>query len=354
VLYLSLIALGAIALRLIAIPYFGFGLVKYPVDVYYVDREAANLILLFRNPYLYSDFTNRIGHVVTFAYMPLIPVYFAPFELMGWNIRYGSVVADVAILVAMYFIANSLLERNELRLAWIPLTGSIAYALLPISILLTSVFATNMMIGAMFLVVGIAALFYKRWILSGVLLGLALATNQFMIFVLPIITIYCLRKSNVRPALVSILLAGAIVLPFLLYSPSSFLQDVVYFQFQRPLQTNGTWSLYYIVYALTGYGLVTPLRILIFAIPSALVSVVFSTGRKKMLTGIAIVLGLATFVLPIDGFWNYFLLPSTIACSIVPLMITNRHVVRASPYLRKHLSSPNPILGATRQNQFEN
>ncbi len=334
--------LGAILLRLIATLYFGFGLVKYPVDVYYVDREAAQLILLFRNPYLYSDFTNRIGHVVNFSYMPVIPIYFAPFELLGWNIRYGIIVADVVILVALYFIASSLLGKTERQLAWIPLTGPIAYALLPISILLTSVLGTNKMVGSMFLVGGIAGLFYKRWILSGVLLGLALATNQFVIFVLPIIAVYCLRKSNIKPALVSILLAGAIVLPFLVYSPSSFLQDAVYFQFQRPLQTSGSWSLYYFVYILTGYRLVTVLRILVFAIPTALVSAVFSSGRKRMLTGIAIVLSLAAFVLPIDGFWNYFLLPSTIVCAIVLMMITNKYVVRVSPYLRKPLTSPTP------------
>lgn len=329
---------------MIAIPYYASGFIKNPVDVYYVDREAAQLILLLRDPYLYSNFTNRFGHVVTFSYMPLVPIYFAPFELMGLNIKYGDVVADVVVLVAMYFIASSLLEKTERQLIWIPLTGSIAYALLPISILLTSVLATNMMIGAMFLVVGIAALFYKRWILSGILLGLALATNQFMIFVLPIIAIYCLRKSNVRPALVSILIAGAIVLPFLLYSPSSFLQDVVYYQFQRALQTNGSWSLYYVVYTLTGYGLGTLLRILIFAIPAALVTVVFSSGKKRVVTGIAIILSLATFVLPIDGFWNYFLLPATIVCAMVPIMITNKYVVLASPYLRKRLSSPTPSI----------
>jgi uncharacterized membrane protein len=340
---LSLIALAAVILRSIAIPYFGFGYIKDPVDVYYVDREAAKLILLFRDPYLYADFTNRFGQVVTFSYMPLIPVYFAPFALMGWDIRYGSIIADVVVLVALYFIIRSMADKHERQPVWTPLSGSLAYALLPISILLTSVLATNIMIGIMFLVAGIATLFYNRWTLSGVLFGLALATNQFIIVVLPIVAIYCLRRSNLRPVMVSMLMAGAVVLPFLLYSPSSFLRDVIYFQFQRPLQTNGSWSLYYVIYTLTGYSLGTPFRILIFGLPAGLVTFLFSSSKKRLLIGLAIVLSLATFVLPVDGFWNYFLLPATIVCAIVPIAATSKFIVQASPFPKNALSSSTTI-----------
>ncbi len=152
---LALISAFAVLVRLIAIPILGNGLNL--ADIYYVDREAAKLVLELRDPYLYSNYTNHYGQIVTFAYLPLIPIYYAPFVLIHLDVRYGSIAADVASIVAMYFIAKSTLSKVEER-SLIPFSGIIAYAVLPTSIWLTSGAGTNMMIGSMFLVVALATL----------------------------------------------------------------------------------------------------------------------------------------------------------------------------------------------------
>ncbi|MDH2900609.1 MAG: hypothetical protein PXY39_06515 [archaeon] len=324
-----LIAVSAIAvfLRLVVIPFFGNGLHGNPVDVYYVDREAAKLILQYQNPYLFSNYTNYLGKVVTFAYLPVIPAYFAPFVFIGSDIRYGSIIADVVITIAMYFIARSTLGGTHTK-PWIRFSGSIAYAILPTSIYLTSVSGTNMMIGPMFLIVALAALLQEKWLVAGIFLGLALAANQFIILTFPLIAIYSLRNHNLKTILVSILVASAIILPFMLYSPSKFLYDVLLFQLERPMQKNGIWSLYYLVYAISGFKMGTYLRLAIFLVPAGIVSILFSTTKKNVLIGTAIVSALATFVLPLDGFWNYFLLPMIIICALIPSILSYGYVKR--------------------------
>jgi hypothetical protein len=334
---LPLLSAVAISLRVIMIPYFGNGLHGNPVDVYYVDREAAKLILEFRNPYLFSNYTNYLGRVVTFAYMPVIPAYFAPFLLMGSDIRYGSIIADVAITIAMYFIGKSTSKGTYVK-SWIPFSGSITYAILPTSIYLTSVFGTNMMIGPMFLIVALAGIFEEMWLVAGIFLGLALAANQFVILIFPLIALYCLRNHNFKTILVSVLVASAIILPFMLYSPSKFLYDVLLFQLGRPPQPNGIWSLFYLVYSSSGFKMGTYLRLAIFLAPAGIATFLFSTTKRNVLIGTAIVSALASFVLPVDGFWNYFLLPMIIVCSLVPSILSGRHFERFA--LLKEIESP--------------
>lgn len=328
--YFPLIAISLVALvvRLIMIPFAGVLHVN-PVDVYYVDNEAAKLILEFRDPYLYSNYTNRFGEIVTFAYLPFVPLYFAPFVLIGSDIRYGSVFADVMITIALYFIGKSLLEKSHAS-SWIPFTGSIAYAILPASIFLTSVMGTNQMIGLMFLIVALAVLLEDKSLLAGVFLGLALATNQFVLLVFPVLLIYCLRNRNFKTILVSILVASAIILPFLLYSPSGFLYDIMLFQFVRPMQQNGIWSLYHVVYMISGFKVDTFLRVAIFLVPTAIATFLFSNSKRNMLIGIALVSAIASVVLPNDGFWNYFLMPMAVICSLIPLILISADVGRFS------------------------
>jgi uncharacterized membrane protein len=311
----------AILLRIIMMQYFGDGLHGNPVDVYYVDREAAKLVLQFQDPYLFSNYTNHLGRVVTFAYMPLIPAFFAPFVLIGSDIRYASIIADLIIIVAMYFIAKSTLAGGWPK-SWVFFSGSIAYVLLPTSIFLTSIEGTNMMVGPMFLIVGLAALFEKKWLVAGIFIGLALAANQFVLLVFPIIALYCLRNRDFKTLLISLLVASVIILPFMLYSPSQFMYDVLWFELQRPMQQNGIWSLYYVVFMASGYKLETYLRLAIFLIPAGIVTVFLSRSKRDVLTGAAIVSLLGAIVLPVNGFWNYFLLPLIFICALVPSILT--------------------------------
>jgi uncharacterized membrane protein len=347
---LVLISIIAILIRLVSMYYFANGTIGNTVDVYYVDRESAKLILEFQDPYLFSNYTNHLGNLVTFAYMPVIPAYYAPFLVLASDIRIGNIVADVIIVVAMFFIGRSIMKRENFRF-WVAFSGSIAYAILPTSIFLTSVSGTNMMIGSMFLFVGLAALFEERPSIAGVFIGVALAANQFIILIFPLVALYCLRNHNLKTVLISASVAAMIILPFMLYSPSQFVYDAFTFQFQRTMQKNGVWDLYYLVYTLSGFKLGTYLRVAIFIVPASFASFFFSRKKKNdLLIGSAIVSALASIVLPIDGFWNYFLLPFTFLCALVPSILSSTRLQRLD--LLHAITAP-PKLSISSPTQFD-
>jgi uncharacterized membrane protein len=323
---LALICVLAVSLRVVVIPYLANGSNGNPVDVYYVDTEAARLVLGLQDPYLYSHYTNHYGGVVELAYLPLIPLYLAPFALPGADVRYGAVTADVVTVLAIYSISGSLLGRRFSN-SWIPFEGTIVFATLPISIWLTGIVGSNVMIGSMFLMVGLTALLRGNRLAAGLCLGLSLATIQFAVILFPIVAAYCLRNRNLKTPVVSILVASAIVLPFLLYSPSKFVYDVLLFQVERPLQQNAIFGLYYLVYSSFGFGPGTYLRATLFLIPAGVVTYLFSNERKRVLIGSAIVGAWGAFVLPVDGFLSYFLLPITISCALIPPVLVRGSVL---------------------------
>ena len=117
-----------------------------------------------------------------FAYLPMVPIYYAPFYLLG-DIRFGSIFADILIMFSLYYIAKSI---NRGAAFFAPL----AYAFFPFSIWLTSVASTNIMIGTSFLTVSTATLLQKKHLVAAIFLGLALATNQLVLLALPLIIFY--------------------------------------------------------------------------------------------------------------------------------------------------------------------
>lgn len=321
--FLTLITAIAVILRILSIPLLGNGLHGNPVDVYYVDTEAAHLVLELQNPYLATTFMNHYGQVVTFTYLPVVPIFYAVFLSTGLDIRAGSIVADVFIIVAMYFTSAQLLKNNAKW--WLVLVSPAVYAILPPSILLTSMIGTNVMVGTMFMILTLAAILYDAKILAAIFFGLALAANQFVLLVLPIIALYWLRHKNYASIIISILIACAIILPFLFLSGGNFLYDVLYYQLQRPIQSNGYWDLYYLVYSLSGVKLSTLSRGILFFIPAFLGTWYLSTTKKKLFAGTALVTTLGVAILPVDGFWNYFLIPMAVACSTLSLLVSMWH-----------------------------
>jgi uncharacterized membrane protein len=307
----------AVALRLIVLYYFGNGQDGNPVDIYYVDQQAARQIVELRDPYLYTGYTNHYGASLILVYLPLVPIYFAPFVLAGVDVRYGAIIADVVTILAIYVIAGSL-RRNNQGHPWAPLLASTAFALMPVSIWLSAAVGSNLMIGTMFFVVGLAAMSADRRSLAGFSFGLGLAADQLVIVLFPALAAYLLTRRDFRTLFVSLVVSLAIVLPFVALGPSQFVHDVAVFQFVRPLQQNGIWSLYSLV--LSGTGIEVPLyvRVAIFLVCAGLVIWKLRKTEKELLAGLVLLGGVSAFVLPVDGFWSYFLLPITVACALLP------------------------------------
>jgi 4-amino-4-deoxy-L-arabinose transferase-like glycosyltransferase len=304
-----IVAVGVL-LRVISIPLFAL---YPPVDVYYVDNQATKIILDLQNPYS----QNLVAHgyaLNIFAYLPMVPIYYAPFYLLG-DIRIGSIFADILIMFSLYFIARSL---NRGAAAFF---APLAYAILPFSIWLTSIASTNIMIGTSFLTISTAALLKKKHLVAALFLGLALATNQLVFLSLPLFIFYFWRKRKVSYFFGSLLVTAGIILPFFLQDTFSFIYDVILFQFQRPLQNNGIFSLYSLINTTTGLSLTSWIRVTLFLVATLIALILL---RRKMLFLVPLVgtlLFLGAFILPVNGFWNYFLPGATFLIACIPYVI---------------------------------
>jgi hypothetical protein len=302
----SVIILG-VAIRLAAM--LVFSSMYPPIDAFIVDKESANVLLSGQNPYTYAfPVHNYILNV--FAYLPMVPIYYAPFSILG-DFRYGSIFADVLIMLAIYSIAKSF---NRGAAVYAPL----AFALLPQSIWLSSVTGTNIMVGTAFMMLSLAMLMKKNYGVAAVFLGFGVAANQLVALMLPLFAFYYWSVHKLSRFSLSLLVSAAVMLPFFLYSPSAFFYDVVEFQFLRPIQLDGSYSLYNFLNTNFGIQLSIYIRVVLFTVPF-MFSAFWSRSRPNLLLMSAgIMLFLAAFVLPINGFWNYFIPSLAILCAFIP------------------------------------
>jgi hypothetical protein len=302
----AIIMLG-IVIRLVVM--FSLSVYNPPIDVFIVNRESVNVILHLQNPYTYS-FPVHDYYLNTFAYLPMVPIYYAPFFVLG-DFRYGSIFADVLIMLAAFWIAKSF---NRGLAFYAPLV----YALLPPSIWLSSIAGTNIMVGTAFLMLFFASLLQKKYGVAAVFLGLGVAANQMVALMLPFFAFYYWSVHKRSHFTLSLMVTATIILPFFLANPSKFIYDVVEFQFRRPAQLDGFYSLYYIFSSGLGIQLSFYIRGTLFAVPFVLLA--FWSRRKSnlLLISAGLLLFLEAFVLPINGFWNYFLPSIAILCAFIP------------------------------------
>jgi len=309
-LVLIIVAIG-VAIRLVSIPIFA-NFPHSPVDVYYVDKDAAGIVLDLKNPY--SQGLPVHNYILNqFPYLPMAAIYYVPFYIMG-DIRFGNIFADILIMFSVYWIAKSV---NRGAAFFAPL----AYALLPFSIWLTIVAATNIMVGASFLAVSTAALLKKKYVIATLFLGLALATNQLIIVTLPLLSFYFWRKRKFSYFWGSLLLSAGIILPFFIANPFRFIYNVILFQFERSSQIDGPFSLYNLVSMTTGQAIATWIRVSLFlaAVLIGLIWLRHKTFALVPLMGGLLLLG--AFILPVNGFWNYFLPGAVFTITLIPFTI---------------------------------
>ena len=308
-LILIILAIGVI-IRLISIPAFGNS-PHNPVDVYYADNQSAKLILDLKNPYSNGVFVN--GYDYVFVYLPMVALYYVPFYLLG-DIRFGNIVADILIILSVYLIAKSI-NRGAAFFA------ALAFAVLPLSILLTSISSTNIMIGTSFLTFSVAVLLKKKYLAAAIFLGMAMATNQLVLLALPPIIYYFSVERKVSYFLGSVLFSAGIILPFFINNPRNFINDVILFQFGRSLQSNGSFSLYSFINATLGQPIASWLRITLFLM-AVLITLIWL--KRKTILFIPSIVGLlllGAFILPVNGFLNYFLPGAAFFCSLIPYII---------------------------------
>lgn len=199
------------------------------LDVYYYDSQAVQALLAGQNPYVHA-YTGIPAWLATpgasnvFAYLPAVILFLLPFGAV-WDIRLGLVAADLVVALSIFWLGG----REGRR-------ASLLFFLLPFDLLFSTSYPNNTLVAMCFL--GLAALLEVRGrlSLSAGALGVSLAGSQFIWVVYPLFVYHYFRKHRRREILTSLAAAAAIILPFAVWDPGSFVFDTIVFEFIRPPQ----------------------------------------------------------------------------------------------------------------------
>lgn len=300
----AVIVIGVVArCALIAAPF------SYIPDVFYYDTQAAKALLIGSNPYGHPyavpPTLATAGAGSVFAYLPGVVEFLTPFAAFT-DVRVGLVICDVLVAAALFSLKG--------RWSW-PIGA--AYMLLPTSILFSTWYPNDTLVGMAFLGLSIATRQRgNRWV-SSALLGASLASSQLVWLLYPFILLTDLRGGKVRESVVAVLIAAAAVTPFLLWNPAVFLSNTVSFQFSRPVQAVLTAQPFGVNVnptisglSMTLFGATIPLAVRVGVALAAAVLLLWksSASLKALFNGSLFVL-VGIFVLPNDFSWWYLELP---------------------------------------------
>jgi hypothetical protein len=229
------------------------------------------------------------------------------------DIRFGLVLGDLLVGFCIY----------SLRGRWRTIATAV-FLFAPFSILLSTVYTNNLLIGVLFVSL-FSVLEEKkkgsRGHAGAVSLGIALAANQLIWFVFPFVAYRYVLSGRWVLALLAASVAGLVMLPFVVATgASNFVYETLTFQFIRP-----TLPLVSYIEP-TGYNVnlalnAITLSLFHFALPGALrvalvlVALLFCLKRattdqvRMMLLQASLFATVAIFVLPNNLFWAYVELP---------------------------------------------
>jgi len=296
-------------------------LTQYPdsgVDVQRAHTEASELLLEGRNPY--SDMVipdgsptevNQ-GTIVGYSYPPVSLVMYSAGFVLG-DARYTGIVAIVVTLAVVLGLAIRSYSGASI------FVGTIA----------TIPLLSGMIIGgwtepiqAMFLVLSAAT--YRRWVLSSVLVGLAVASKQYMVLVL-VPMLVSADSMRYRRVAVAVAVAAATYLPFLVWNPTALWYALVGYQLERIPRADAVsvWSIGWEVPAVVAA---------VVAVALCLLAWRGLRTRATITLAQAAILGVY-FVLAPNSFGNFWFLVTVIVVSSVTLVGPTRSEVGDGPSL---------------------
>ncbi|MGD1055642.1 MAG: hypothetical protein ABR867_06140 [Nitrososphaerales archaeon] len=302
--FITLVAVAvAVRLVLLATPF-----ANIP-DVYYYDTQAAHALLSGSNPYGHN-YTVRAGLATqgagnVFAYLPGVVVFLLPFGAVA-DVRLGLVTCDILVAFALY----------SLRGRWAGLTAAV-YLLLPTSVLFSTWYPNDTLVGMVFLGLAFVAYSRGRYGISAAFTGLSLASSQLVWLFYPFLLLAGLKARRIKETILGLLVALVAVAPFVLWNPATFISNTVYFEFGRPVQSlltpepfgvnvNPTLS----GLTMTLFGASVPLTLKAGVAAAMLVPLLWnaSTPQRVLLNG-SFFLIVAILVLPNNFSWWYLELP---------------------------------------------
>jgi hypothetical protein len=189
-------------------------------DVFYIQQAAGDALLAGRDPYLTQVWVNG------YLYLPLAAIAAAAGELFG-DARWASVAGDLMVVAALILFARRIgaSVRSGLAIAtvWVWWAAGLY--------IVWQGFPEPILIGFAALAAAALAGDAPRTILGGVLVGLAAATKQFGLGLIPFLPLGRGGWKAVVAAGVSWLI---VVVPFALWHPDRFFEGALFSLVREP------------------------------------------------------------------------------------------------------------------------
>jgi hypothetical protein len=198
-------------------------LLLHGVDPYGADYAALGL---GRTPWAEPFPNPALHHTVFWPGQFLLPLPLQALSqtlLHWWDQRVFLLLAAVAIWIVLRLLLPGMAGR----------AAAGAFFLVP-GHSLVAVLGDNDLTMVAVLLVALLAAQRRRFLMMGVLLGLAVATKQHALLAAPFIVWWALAKDASWPVVARSAVAGmatlaAVILPFVLWNPSAFVQDTIVF-----------------------------------------------------------------------------------------------------------------------------
>ncbi len=257
-----LVAIGVVALLGLSVPRFAAGSGRWPlvallavyaaagtavvafkppprIDVYVLEQGGAAALakgvdpysIAFQNPYsadeTHAFFGDRRSELREYPYPPLSLLATAIGYLVGGDVRWVLLAAQLGTAAVLFAIARGAGHLPPVAL------GVAALHLLQLRGLhMLDQAWTDSMPALAFVVVVLLLQRGSKWL--GPALGVFLAMKQYSVLALPILA----RDGRLprRAWVTGLAFAAAVTLPFFLWSPRDFVDDVVLFQLRQPFR----------------------------------------------------------------------------------------------------------------------
>ena len=282
---------------------------SFLTDVSYYDAEAVSYLAQGIDPYgaLYTAPSGlaTAGASAVFAYPPGVFAFLVP----GWaagDPRLGLVLCDLVVAAAFLLMRGG---RPGLHAS--------VFLLFPLTVVFSNWFLNNSLPAIAFLSVAVLLESRGHPKAASVLWGTAMAASQEAWFIFPLYVYYSLRKGRGAEVLVTVAAALAIVSPFLLWNPSAFVYDTVFFQFTRHAPAflySGPFGLSVnpsLEGVLIWIGVSAPLAVRAGLFLLALVASLMWLGKSlsSLMLASSLFTAMGLFLLAGNFFWSYLELP---------------------------------------------
>ncbi len=193
-------------------------------------------------------------YAVKCGYMPLAPLTFIAFTVLGLNIltllynvlppeiqlQIFRLLVKLPLFISIYLVSYILYKREGWKIAREWLIG------IPVFIIISTYQFDPLMV--LTLLLGAYALLDKRYKLAGIYWALSTAIKYIPIILIPIIAKDLRRKGKLKEFLTTFaLVLLAITLPFMIINPSAFIKNALGFHAFRPPQMLSIFNVPYLL-----------------------------------------------------------------------------------------------------------